>query len=147
MGVVGENKIAIGAAAITTLFASHALAADMAVKSAPAVPSPAIYNWTGWYVGVNAGASFGKVKTDFDRGPVTVAITSGGITGSGTSDSLFRSDTSSPDGFIGGGQIGYNWQISPIWVVGLEADIQGALEKDHNTLTDPFSHTSPSGTF
>ena len=27
------------------------------------------------------------------------------------------------DGFVGGGQIGYNWQISPLWVVGLESDI------------------------
>src|SRR5262249_46791679 len=36
---------------------------------------------------------------------------------------------------MGGGQIGYNWQFSPIWVVGLEADIQGVLEKDSTTLT------------
>jgi opacity protein-like surface antigen len=43
-----------------------------------------------------------------------------------------------PDGFIGGGQIGYNWQVTPIWVVGLEADFQGALEKDQNTLTNNF---------
>jgi outer membrane immunogenic protein len=31
-----------------------------------------------------------------------------------------------------------NWQVSPIWVVGLEADFQGALEKDRNTLTNNF---------
>jgi outer membrane immunogenic protein len=43
-----------------------------------------------------------------------------------------------PDGFIGGGQIGYNWQISPIWVVGFEADFQGALERDSNTVTSTF---------
>src|SRR5262249_43413239 len=31
-----------------------------------------------------------------------------------------------PGGFIGGVQIGYNWQYSPLIVVGLEADFQGA---------------------
>jgi outer membrane immunogenic protein len=41
--------------------------------------------------------------------------------------------------FIGGGQIGYNWQFSPMWVVGLEADFQGAVERDHDTLTNDFS--------
>jgi len=28
-------------------------------------------------------------------------------------------------GFIGGGQIGYNWQAGPSWVWGIEADFQG----------------------
>jgi opacity protein-like surface antigen len=31
----------------------------------------------------------------------------------------------SHSGFIGGGQIGYNWQIDPSWVWGVEADFQG----------------------
>jgi outer membrane immunogenic protein len=42
-------------------------------------------------------------------------------------------------GFIGGGQIGYNWQYSPLIVLGLEADFQGALERDHSTLTSNFT--------
>jgi outer membrane immunogenic protein len=44
-----------------------------------------------------------------------------------------------PAGFIGGGQIGYNWQYSPLIVVGLEADFQGALEKDSIGFTNSFS--------
>src|SRR5690242_5610740 len=113
------NKIACSVAAITTLFATHAVAADMAVKSAPAAPSPALYNWTGWYVGVNAGASFGDVKTDF--APITLATT--GPTTSFSTPGVV-SNREYPDGFMGGGQIGYNWQISPLWVLGLEADFQ-----------------------
>src|SRR5690349_25134518 len=102
-----------------------AFAADIAVKAPLPAPVP-VYNWTGWYVGVNAGASFGKAKTDFNNGPITIANTTGE---SATSAPFTITDTSYPDGFIGGGQIGYNWQWSPLIVLGLEADFQGALER------------------
>jgi len=104
----------------------------MAVKAPPPAPAP-VYNWTGWYVGGNLGASFGRVKTDFNADPVTVTGPSISIPG------FSQSDTSEPSGFIGGGQIGYNWQYSPLIVVGLEADFQGALEKDSNNLSTPFN--------
>jgi outer membrane immunogenic protein len=48
-------------------------------------------------------------------------------------------DILEPSGFIGGGQIGYNWQFSPILVVGLEADFQGADEKESTTFTNSFT--------
>jgi outer membrane immunogenic protein len=119
--------------AFTLATSGFAFAADMAVKAPPPAPAP-VYNWTGWYAGVNVGASFGSVKTDF--APITVATT-GPITTFTTPG--VASNREYPDGFMGGGQIGYNWQVSPIWVVGLEADFQGALEKDHNTFTSTFS--------
>ena len=31
---------------------------------------------------------------------------------------------------MGGGQIGYNWQVHPNWVLGIEADIQGSGAED-----------------
>ena len=52
------------------------------------------------------------------------------------------SDRVYPSGFMGGGQVGYNWQFSPIWMVGLEADIQGALERDSANLNNSFTATS-----
>jgi outer membrane immunogenic protein len=116
-----------------------AFAADLAVKAPPPAPAP-VYNWTGWYAGVNAGASFGSVKTDFSV-PVTV-FTSSTIEPTSTFNSPGTgSDRTYPSGFIGGGQIGYNWQFSPIWVGGIEADFQGALEKDHSTFSTPFTAT------
>jgi outer membrane immunogenic protein len=128
------KKLATCLIASIGLIGTPAFAADMGVPAAP--PPAPVYNWTGWYVGVNAGASMGTVKTDFNRGPVTVTIDGH----PGSSPSLDLSNTESPDGFIGGGQIGYNYQLSPIWVVGVEADFQGAAEKDSNTLTNPFEH-------
>ena len=36
------------------------------------------------------------------------------------------------DGFIGGGQIGYNWQFAPNWLFGIEADISYTdFRRDH----------------
>jgi outer membrane immunogenic protein len=133
-----RNKLISSLAGAAFSFAASGLAfaADIAVKAPPPAPAP-VYNWTGWYVGVNAGASFGNVKTDFNT-PVTIAGNGSNGPASGTTD-FAGSNREYPDGFIGGGQIGYNWQVSPIWVVGLEADFQGAVEKDHNTLTNNFS--------
>jgi outer membrane immunogenic protein len=136
------KKLALIVAA-AALIGTPAFAADMPVKAPPLAPAPA-YNWTGWYVGVNAGASFGNVKTDFNFAPVTFSTFSLAPPLSATvaNPAFGVSNREYPDGFSGGGQIGYNWQLSPIWVVGLEADFQGALEKDHTTLTNDFTNVA-----
>jgi outer membrane immunogenic protein len=66
-----RNKLFSGLAGAAFSFATggFAFAADMAVKAPPAPAAAPVYNWTGWYVGVNAGASFGSAKTDFQRRP------------------------------------------------------------------------------
>jgi outer membrane immunogenic protein len=130
------KQLLISTIAALGLIGTPAFAADMAVKAPPAPPPAPIYSWTGWYVGGNLGVSFGHVKTDFNAAPVTVALTNGI---SPTTPGFAGSNLEEPSGFIGGGQIGYNWQFSPIWVVGLEADIQGADEKESNTLTSNFT--------
>jgi outer membrane immunogenic protein len=60
-----------------------------------------------------------------------------------TTPDFSASNRDYPDSFIGGGQIGYNWQVSPIWVVGFEADFQGAVEKDSEYFNAPFSFIVP----
>jgi outer membrane immunogenic protein len=136
------KKLATCAVAITGFIGTSAFAADMGVPAAP--PPPPVWNWTGWYAGVNLGASFGRAKTDFNVAPVTVTNHLGA---SATFPVGFSgSNTESPDGFMGGGQIGYNWQYSPLIVVGLEADFQGAVEKDSNILSNPFSVIVPGNT-
>jgi outer membrane immunogenic protein len=110
--------------AIAGLIGTPAFAADIGVPPAP--PPAPVYNWTGWYVGVNAGASFGNVKTDFNVGPYTVAQSLPVVLVPvfATFPGVAFSDTSQPSGFMGGGQIGYNWQWSPLIVLGFEADRQ-----------------------
>src|SRR5262245_41182242 len=115
----------------------------MAFKAPPPAP---VYNWTGWYVGGNAGAGFGNVKTDFNA-PVSATFAVFSLTAN-----IAGSNRELPSGFIGGGQLGYNWQFSPLWVVGLEADFQGAIEKDSNTvitnlpgITSPFPFSGVTG--
>jgi outer membrane immunogenic protein len=133
------------AIATSALIATPAFAADMAVKAPPPAPAP-VYSWTGFYLGGNIGASFGRAKTDFNADPFTITFAGS----SGSLGGFAGSAITEPSGFIGGGQIGYNWQLSAIWVAGLEADFQGADEKDSTNLSNPFSFSgflSPSGAF
>lgn len=108
---------ALGTALAVLGFATAASAADMPARNyTKAPPMVAAYNWTGFYVGLNAG--YGWVDT-------------GG----------------NPGGFVGGGQIGYNWQAigSPL-VLGLEADIQGA-DIDQTETIGGISATSRAKAF
>jgi outer membrane immunogenic protein len=113
------KKLATAIAAIA-LIGTPAFAADMAVPVTPPLPAP-VYNWTGFYGGFNVGWSWGKANSTFN---FTQAI---------TPTSIF-SDSTHPNGAIGGVQIGYNWQATPNWILGLEADIQASGENGTNNL-------------
>ena len=83
-------------AAMIVLTATGGFAADLPAKTytkAPVAPKP--FSWTGCFAGVNAGGAF--------------------------SDDKIRSlgDFSSA-GFVGGGQIGCDYQFASTWVVGVE---------------------------
>jgi outer membrane immunogenic protein len=84
-----------------------AQAADLPVK-APPVPVVPPITWTGFYVGINGGYSWGRWDND-------------GL--ASTTDARL-------DGWLGGVQAGYNWQFDQRWVFGFEADIQYTNEKD-----------------
>jgi outer membrane immunogenic protein len=82
--------------------ATAASAADMGPPVKAPVPTPiAVYNWAGFYIGVNGGIA---------RQNYSIAANDEGstVSGSGT-------------GGIVGGQIGYNWQ-QRYWVYGVEVD-------------------------
>ena len=66
-----------------------------------APPAPAPYNWTGFYIGAYLGADWGKTNWTFADGS--------------SLNPHFA-------GLLGGGEIGYNYQIGK-WVLGVEGDI------------------------
>ena len=109
------KKLTAHVTAISLLCAGSAIAADirMPMKAAPA-PAPIAYNWTGLYVGGHAGYGW------MDSADRVSDVTGSAFVASGSIASSIPLD---PGGFIGGGQIGYNWQVTPMWVIGLEADI------------------------
>ena len=97
-----KKRILAISVATATATAGAAVAADLPRGPAPYYyPPPAVYNWTGFYAGLNLGYEWGKV----------------------TNSSI------NPSGIAGGGQIGYNWQIGQ-FVFGAEADIQASAADD-----------------
>jgi outer membrane immunogenic protein len=122
------KKILLSSVALLGLSAA-AVAADLPSRRAAPAPYVAVpvFTWTGFYVGVNAGYGFsdndrnglGSYRVD---GPTYVTPTGALPTGSVVTNGETGRDN---DGFVGGGQIGYNYQIGS-WVIGVEADLQYA---------------------
>lgn len=94
-----------------------AMAADMPLKAPPmAVP---VDTWTGFYIGGNGGYGWDEIKK-VELAPGSGAFPVG---------TVFSPDRGS--GWVAGVQAGYNWQLAPHFVVGLEgeyswADINGS---------------------
>lgn len=110
------KRILMGIAAVVPMLSgTGAYAADLAARpytKAPVIVEPG-YNWTGFYAGLNGGYSWGRARASLNPGaPLAITTIQQNV-----------------DGGLGGGQIGYNWQLDRTWVVGLEADIQGTGER------------------
>ncbi len=131
------KKILLTATALSALTAS-AFAADLPSRKEPVVPPPPPLIWTGFYAGVNVGGTVdASSNTYVANGPVDLDSFGRRISalGSAASAAAAAAGTAYPgtnnSGFIGGGQVGYNYQFGAYtgparsWVVGIEADIQG----------------------
>jgi outer membrane immunogenic protein len=119
------------ATALVGLGSAPTIAADLAARPYTKAPAlAAVYDWTGFYIGVNAGVGLGRDRFQHDW----------------LGEEGIYSFYTSPQGGFGGGQIGYNWQtgsiLGPI-VLGVEADIQGAgLSDDRTNFVIGASKTS-----
>ncbi len=127
--------VLLTASLATSALSPVASAADLAPAPAPRtytkapMISPAT-NWSGFYGGVNVGYGWGNNNTDLaDATPAPNA---------GITDLASQSLGVKSSGVIGGGQVGYNWQIGS-FVTGLEADIQGSGVKG----TAPQTNLTP----
>jgi len=97
----------IGALAMFSMMGA-ANAADLPRRQVMPAKAPVyapVYNWTGFYLGINGGGAWGRSKWS---GPV-------GDTGG-----------FNVDGGVVGGTIGYNWQMPNNFVFGLEGDLDWA---------------------
>jgi outer membrane immunogenic protein len=98
-----------------------ALAADLTRPPPPVIympPAPPAF-WTGFYLGGNAGGTWSSSNN-------INTVSSNGFAN-------FNVPLPAPGGFIGGGQLGYNYQFNNSWVVGAEADIQGVAVSNDST--------------
>jgi outer membrane immunogenic protein len=106
-----KTSMFVGVACVAVLSAA-AQAADMRInKAPPPAPQAPAFSWTGFYVGSHTGAAIGLTTTSN-----TATNNYGGF----NSYVPLSYDLNSV-AIFGGGQVGYNWQLSNI-VLGLEAD-------------------------
>jgi len=118
---------------------SPTYAADMMAKVPSPAPAAPAANWTGFYVGGNAGGAWGS-----DRVTSTLNAPAPFLPVDTAAVSSAASPTLSPNGFTGGLQAGYNWQNGS-WVWGGEADFDYLGLKASNNATLPFPSTLPGG--
>jgi len=136
-----KKAILAATAVALALSPGSALAADLPSTKAPAyIPPPPPPMWTGFYAGLNAGGGWGATSdTTTISAPLLDAVAYAAdaldpknqLPGTGLingSTALANSGVANlnQSGFIGGGQIGYNYQWNQDFVAGLEADIQGS---------------------
>jgi outer membrane immunogenic protein len=104
---------------------------DLVVIKGPRVETPRLPpTWTGLYLGVNLGGGWNANHGDDSIGPYydpNFPI---------SASNLFflpggADVTKNVGGVVGGGQIGYNYQVGPSWVIGAEADIQASSIGSH----------------
>jgi outer membrane immunogenic protein len=103
-------KLVVSVGALAALMTTPTLAADMPVKARP-VPV-ATQTWTGFYIGGEIGDR--RDRTDWTT--TSIGIIPPFTPGAG------NAVTFDPKGFRGGLYGGYNYQVSPLWVVGIEGD-------------------------
>jgi outer membrane immunogenic protein len=130
IGRAFASALALGLCGLGT-----ASAADMAVKARPAIAVDPSYNWTGFYIGLNAGYGWND-----DR---NVAISGSPlITGAQPNFIPFALGLR-PEGWLAGGTIGYNYQFGGRGVVGIEADFAWADIEDSNFIDLPPGAVPP----
>jgi len=99
-------------------------------------PPPPPYTWSGCYVGGSAGTSQGRSEH--------IAVAGSQFTTGGTTFSVPAGtqivDSFNLSGFIGGGQLGCNWQWGA-WVFGLEGD-GSATNKEGQAFETPLAPLS-----
>jgi outer membrane immunogenic protein len=128
------------------LFATHPVfAADMPVKvPLYKAPPPVVYGWTGCYIGANGGYTWRTGKSSYEDDPNTMRDP---INSAPSNVLLFPATIPVPGntngkGWIGGGEVGCNWQMNRRVVFGFEADIDGVRASGSDSTTVVVARTA-----
>lgn len=119
-----------------TTIAGAAFAADLpSRKIAPVMAPVPVFTWSGFYLGVNAGVGWNAGGGQNGAQTFLGVGSNGAPIGSGVpgGTAAWNNGLSSPIGALGGLTVGYNMQLSPMFVAGLEADIQLASIRGNGT--------------
>ena len=143
----------IGLAFATATIAGSAFAADLpSRRMAPAYVAPApVFTWTGFYAGLNAGYTWaGSNTVNLSSAPISTfpRIINGFPVRASIAAALATTGSvpAQSSGFIGGGQIGWNYQFSSSFLAGVETDVQGvAAARSSGSLTNAVDALSGAG--
>jgi outer membrane immunogenic protein len=128
MGVFMRKLFLLGLSTLAVvMLGGSAQAADMPVK-APPPPPPIMYNWTGFYIGGHIGGAWVN-RNGNDR-------FDGNDCASGAFGIVCFNDGNfgrNNGRFIGGGQVGFNYQINQ-WVWGVEGQISAITNQNNDDL-------------
>jgi outer membrane immunogenic protein len=130
--------VSLLAAAFSIALIPAASAADMPTK-APAPMVTPMYNWSGWYVGFNAGAAVDPAR--FNTDPVFSPIGYFAATSTPAISATAAQSVHTP-GFTGGIQFGYNWQMGNT-LFGIEEDFNYMGLKGSTTNTALYPCCAP----
>lgn len=134
-----QKPVSLAVAFAAALLSGGARAADrLSPMAAPVVEAPAPA-WAGFHLGASAGYGWsagGGASTVslplFDAIATTANgfdppnVSAGGLTPGAAALANAGRAPLDPSGFVGGGHVGYNFQVSERLLLGLEADLQGA---------------------
>jgi outer membrane immunogenic protein len=112
----------VAAVGLGAALAQSASAADLSMPPIYRGPPPAYFTWTGWYVALNGGGSWGQTNH-------TATVNAAGLP-------PVTTNNFNTSGWLGGGTIGYNYQMGQ-WLVGAEADL------DWSNIRGTFNGTVP----
>ena len=119
------KRVLLGTVGLLAIsLSSPVVAADMAARpytKAPMMAPAPIYNWTGLYIGGHIGGAFDRYSSSF--GPL--------VTGGNNSGGRF----------LGGVQVGADYQFASTWVLGVEAQYSWLGRNNNNGFVFPGGFT------
>ncbi|TAK50175.1 MAG: porin family protein [Xanthobacteraceae bacterium] len=136
------KKLLLGLTALAAFgAASAASAADLPARVYTKAPVVPVFSWARCYVGAHVGYGWGQSSTDLVRKHRA------------RPDYMLDGDfipvnpdlDTSTNGALAGGQVGCNWQVSPMFIVGVEGEIWWSGMEGEKTLPLGYHYTGGGG--